>query len=102
MVAVIVNEKAPACVGVPEIVPVPVPAPPDTKFTPIGNVPVCEIVGVGPPVDVILNVPAMPTVNVALLALLTTGGAIFTGVNDVGADAALLIAAAFVAITVQV
>ena len=102
MVAVIVNGKAPACVGVPEIVPVPVPAPPDTKFTPIGNVPVCEIVGVGPPVDVILNVPRVPTVNVVLLALLTTGGAIFTGVNDVGADAPLLIAAAFVAITVQV
>ena len=102
MVAVIVNGKVPACVGVPEIVPVPVPAPPDTKFTPIGNVPVCEIVGVGPPVDVILNVPSVPTVNVVLLALLTSGGAIFTGVNDVGPDAALLIAAAFVAITVQV
>ena len=102
MVAVIVIGKLPAWVGVPAIVPVPTPAPPEVKVTPVGNTPACEMVGVGPPVDVILNVPATPTVNVALLALLTSGGAMFTGVNVVVADATLLNAAPLVAITEQV
>ena len=102
MVAVIVIGKLPACVGVPAILPIPVPAPPEVNNTPVGNAPACVIVGVGPPVDVILNVPATPTVNVALLALLTTGGAIFTGVNVVVADATLLNAAPLVAITEHV
>lgn len=43
------------------------------KVRPVGSVPVSVRVGVGVPVVVIENVPAVPTVNVVLLALVITG-----------------------------
>src|SRR5215472_4438532 len=50
---------------------------PGLNVTPLGNVPVSLNVGVGLPVAVTVNVPAVPTVNVVLLALVITG-AVFT------------------------
>jgi len=43
--------------------------------TPLGSAPVSVRVGVGVPVVVTENVPAAPTVNVVLLALVITGAA---------------------------
>ena len=88
MVAVRVMLKTPACDGVPESVPVPVPAPPANE-TPVGSPPVWVIVGVGPPVAVILKVPATPTVKVVDVAVVIAGGAMFTGVKVVVPDAPL-------------
>jgi len=47
------------------------------NVTPVGNAPVSLKVGLGVPVAVTVNVPAVPTVNVVLLALVITG-AVFT------------------------
>jgi len=58
--------------GVPLSTPVPA-----LNVTPLGNVPDSLNVGVGVPVAVTVNVPAVPTVNVVLLALVITG-AVFT------------------------
>src|SRR6266850_42883 len=55
----------------------PVPFPLSTNVTPLGNAPVSLRVGLGVPVAVTVNVPAVPTVNVVLLALVITG-AVFT------------------------
>jgi len=63
----------------------PVPAPgvplstpvPGLNVTPVGNVPVSLNVGLGMPVAVTVNVPAVPTVKVVLFALVITG-AVFT------------------------
>ena len=44
------------------------------KVTPLGNTPVSVNVGVGNPVAVTVNVPAVPTVNVVLFALVMVGG----------------------------
>ena len=41
----------------------------ETKVTPPGSVPLSLKVGIGTPESVTLNVPAAPTVNVVLLAL---------------------------------
>jgi len=43
------------------------------NVTPEGNTPDSERVGVGAPVAVTLNVPAVPTAKVVLLALVMTG-----------------------------
>lgn|SRR5215472_17838 len=59
--------------GVPESVPVPFPL--SLKVTPLGSAPVSVSDGVGVPVVVTENVPAVPTVNVLLLALVITGAA---------------------------
>jgi hypothetical protein len=59
--------------GVPLSVAVPFPL--LTKVTPLGNVPVSASVGVGDPVVVTVKLPAAPTVNVVLLALVIAGGA---------------------------
>jgi len=59
--------------GVPESVPVPFPL--SLKVTPLGSAPVSVSDGVGVPVVVTENVPAVPTVNVVLLALVITGAA---------------------------
>ena len=47
-----------------------------TKVTPLGSAPISVRVGVGVPVVVTENVPAAPTVNVVLLALVITGAAL--------------------------
>ena len=60
--------------GIPLRVPVPLWL--STKVTPLGSVPVSVRVGVGVPVVVTENVPAAPTVNVVLLALVITGAAL--------------------------
>jgi hypothetical protein len=61
--------------GVPLSVPVPLPL--SVKFTPLGSEPVYVRVGVGDPVVVTVNDPAVPAVNVVLVALVKTG-AVFT------------------------
>ena len=58
--------KLPDCVGVPD------KTPPE-KLTPVGSVPVSEIVGVGKPVSVTVNVPSVPATKVVLLALVMAG-----------------------------
>jgi hypothetical protein len=57
--------------GVPAIVAVPFPL--SVNPTPEGNAPLDASAGVGSPVVVTVNVPAWPTENVALLALVITG-----------------------------
>jgi hypothetical protein len=54
------------------------------NVTPAGNAPVLDsVVAAGKPADVVtVNVPAVPAVNVALLALLIAGGASTVSVND--------------------
>jgi hypothetical protein len=47
------------------------------NVTPVGSVPVTLSVGAGNPVAVTVNVPAVPTANVVLLALVIVG-AVFT------------------------
>ena len=54
--------------GVPLITPVAV-----LNVTPLGSVPLSPSVGVGKPVAVTVNVPGVPSPNVALLALVMTG-----------------------------
>jgi hypothetical protein len=68
--AVIVTVETPAAVGVPEMVPVPVPP---VKVSPFGSVPVCVIVGVGEPLAVIAKLNAVPTVALAVAALVIVG-----------------------------
>jgi len=72
-VALMVIEYVPPvpAAGVPLSVPVPFPLSP--KVTPLGNEPVSVREGVGVPVVVTENVPAVPTVNVVLLELVMTG-----------------------------
>ena len=43
------------------------------KVTPVGRVPASERVGVGDPLAVTVNEPAVPTVKVVLLALVIAG-----------------------------
>lgn len=74
LLAVMVNEFVPPvpAPGVP--LRVAVPSPLSTKLTPEGNVaPPSLRVGFGKPVVVTVNVPADPTVNVVLLALVIAG-----------------------------
>ncbi len=53
---------------------VPVPFPLSVRVTPLGSVPVLLRLGAGKPVVVTVNVPAAPTVNAVLLALVMAGG----------------------------
>jgi len=57
--------------GVPLSVAVPFPL--LTNVTPLGSAPVSDSVGDGVPVVVIVKLPAVPTVNVAVLALVIVG-----------------------------
>ena len=57
--------------GIPASVPVPFPL--STNVTPLGSAPVSVKDGLGKPVEVTANVPAVPTVNVVLLALVMAG-----------------------------
>ena len=66
MLAVKEIGKLPDCVGVPD------KTPPE-KLTPVGSVPVSEIVGLGLPVTVTVNVPEVPVTKVVLLALVIAG-----------------------------
>ena len=68
LVAANVIENVPLTVGVPLSTPVEV-----LNVTPAGSVPVSPRVGVGVPVAIIMNVPAVPTVKVVLLALVIAG-----------------------------
>ena len=60
--------------GVPAIVAVPLPL--SLKVTGLGNDPDSVRAGVGEPVVVTVNVPAEPTENVALLALVIVGAVV--------------------------
>src|SRR5215472_12572307 len=73
LLAVIVREYVPALpdAGVPLSVAVPFPL--FTNVTPLGSVPVFVSDGVGVPVVVTVKLPAVPTVNVVLLALVMLG-----------------------------
>jgi hypothetical protein len=59
--------------GVPLSVPVPFPL--SLNVTPLGSAPVSLSEGVGVPVAVTVKLPAMPTVNVVLFALVIAGAA---------------------------
>ncbi len=50
-----------------------VPSPLSTNVTPVGNAPVSLSAGVGNPVVVTVNVPAVPVVNVVVSALVIAG-----------------------------
>ncbi len=52
---------------------VPVPLPLSTKLTPVGSAPFSLMVGVGAPVDAIINDPLTPIVKLALSALVIAG-----------------------------
>jgi hypothetical protein len=67
--AEIVMGYVPPVVGVPDRIPVA-----ELKVTPGGSVPVSLRIGTGVPAAVTANVPAVPDANVALLALVITGG----------------------------
>src|SRR5215467_547241 len=58
-----------------------VPLPLSTKLTPGGSAPVADSAGTGRPVVVTLKFANTPTMNVALLALVNTGGALTTTVK---------------------
>ena len=49
------------------------PSPLSTNVTPVGSAPVSVSAGVGTPVVVTVNVPAVPVVNVVRLALVIAG-----------------------------
>src|SRR5271169_1854931 len=63
-------------VGVPASTPVAA-----VKVTPLGKAPDSDNVGAGVPVAVTVNVPATPTWNVALLALVMAGATATGGAN---------------------
>jgi len=72
LLAVIVSEYVPPVpVGVPLRVAVPFPL--SVKVTPLGRVPDSLSAGVGDPVVVTVKLPAVPTVNVVLFALVIAG-----------------------------
>ena len=77
LVAVKVIGKEPDWVGVPARTPVP-----GVKVTPVGRVPDSASVGVGVPVAVTVNVPAVPSVNVVWLAEVIAGAALTVSVKD--------------------
>jgi len=73
LLAVIVREYVPALpdAGVPLSVAVPFPL--FTNVTPLGSVPVFVSDGFGVPVVVTVKLPAVPTANVVLVALVMLG-----------------------------
>jgi hypothetical protein len=66
--AVIVIGYVPVTVGIPDRTPVA-----ELKVTPFGSIPLSLHVGAGAPVAVTANVPAVPSANVALFALVIAG-----------------------------
>src|SRR5262245_65853116 len=79
LVAVIVTRYGPAVPGPGVPLSVAVPSPLFVKPTPAGRAPAAVMLEtVGEPVVVIVNVPALPTVKVAALALVMAG-AVDTG-----------------------
>ena len=68
----IVIGKLPALVVVPASVAVPFPL--SMNMIPLGRLPVSLKAGVGVPVDITVNMPAMPAVNVVLAPLVICGG----------------------------
>jgi hypothetical protein len=76
LLAVKVREYVPPFpeAGVPLSVAVPFPF--SLNFIPLGSVPVSVSVGVGVPVVVTVKLPAVPTVNVVLFALVIVGGVV--------------------------
>jgi hypothetical protein len=85
LVAVSVIGYTPPCVGVPESTPALSP-------TPVGSVPVSVIVGLGKPVAVTGKLPAVPSVNVALLAEVMVGLELTVSVKLCAENPALLVA----------
>ena len=80
LLAVIVTVYVPAAPdGVPPSVPLPFPL--SLNVTPLGSVPVSVRDGVGVPVVVTVKLPAVPTVNVVLVALVITGAKFTTNVK---------------------
>ncbi len=69
--AVNVRLNAPLAVGVPPRVPVPFPL--SVNVTPVGSAPFSNRVGIGNPVAITMNVPAEPTLNVALFPVVIVG-----------------------------
>src|SRR5262245_28228712 len=69
LVAVNTSGNAPVCVAGPASTFVA-----GVNVTPVGSVPVCDTVGVGKPVVVTVSDAAVPTVKVALFALVIAGG----------------------------
>jgi hypothetical protein len=78
-VAANVIGNAPLTVGVPLSTPVAV-----LNVTPAGRAPVSLRVGAGVPVAAIVNVPAVPTVKVVLLALVIVGAVPVAGPISMG------------------
>jgi len=71
LLALMVMEKLPMPVGVPLSVAVPFPL--LVNVTLLGKVPTLLSVGAGVPVVVTVKLPAVPTTNVVLLALVIAG-----------------------------
>ena len=70
------------------------PSPLSTKVTPLGSAtPPRAIVGVGNPVVVTVKVPATPTVNAVLAALVMAGGWLTVSVKVCGAVAPTVLVA---------
>ena len=78
--ALMLKEKLPLTVGVPDRVAVPLPL--SAKPTPAGSVPVSERESVGLPVEVTVKLPALPSVNVVELADVMAGAASTVRVKD--------------------
>src|ERR1700683_4934346 len=80
LAAVMVMANDPAAAGVPASVAVPLPL--SVKVTPLGRVaPVSDRVGSGKPVVVTVREPAVPALNVVLLALVMAGAAFTVSVK---------------------
>jgi hypothetical protein len=74
--AVIVIGYVPLAVGIPQRIPVAA-----LNVTPLGNVPLSLNAGAGAPIAATVNVPAVPSVNVALFALVIVGADITVSVK---------------------
>ena len=70
----------------------PMSAPPGLNVTPLGRAPVSLKVGAGKPVAVTVNAPAVPTVNVVLLALVMAAAWFTVRAKDCWALPAVLVA----------
>src|SRR5439155_20112397 len=75
LLAVIVREYVPPFPGATVPLSVAVPFPLSTNVTPLGSTPVAVSDGVGVPVAVTVKLPAVPAINVVLLALVIAGAA---------------------------
>ena len=88
LLAVMVREYVPPLpdAGVPLSIAVPFPL--STNVTPLGSAPVSVRVGVGDPVVVTVKLPAVPTVNVVVLALVMLGAALPNSPNTLSCPSA--------------